>query len=158
MLLRKETRTKSYNGNNSKGEIGEGVLGVLILHRRSEKNLVALFRLFLVSSGCVVLISGFACLLAFPFCGWGLAFFFFSGTSCFLIRLDFSAVSTLFIFCPVQCSKNLWSHLLYGYSFYVCIRRFLGTRLWLIFYFHFLVQSNPDSGILFFRVWLEFCS
>lgn len=48
--------------------MGDGVLGVLILHRRSEKNLVALFRLFLVSSGRVVLvlISGFAC-LAFPF-------------------------------------------------------------------------------------------
>lgn len=33
-------RTKSYNGNDGKGEMGKGVLGVLMLHRRSEKILL----------------------------------------------------------------------------------------------------------------------
>lgn len=47
--------------------MGDGVLGVLILHRRSEKNLVALFRLFffsIVGSCCPCPYIGF-CLLGF---------------------------------------------------------------------------------------------
>lgn len=71
--------------------MGDGVLGVLILHRRSEKNLVALFRLFFflnsVGSYCPCPYIGFHLLvcLAFQFCGLG--FSFFSGPLVFLTLL-----------------------------------------------------------------------
>jgi len=92
MLKRTRTKKKSYNGNESKGELGGWGVGSVDTSPAFRKNLVALFRLFFLfflgSSGRVVLvlISGFAC-LTFPF--YGLGFSFVSRTFCFLIRLDF---------------------------------------------------------------------
>lgn len=98
---------KSYNRNESKGEMGDGVLGVLILHRRSEKNHVTLFRLFFFKYRRAVLSLSLyrvllAC-LAFPFCGLG--FSFSSGPLVFLSIWAFRSDQWCQPFCCVSCSK-----------------------------------------------------
>lgn len=138
---------KSYNRNESKGEMGDGVLGVLILHRRSEKNLVALFRLFFFKYRRVVLSLSLyrVCLLAWLFhsVGWGLAFFrdlLFS----YLFGLS-APIGGIVPFVVSRVQKSL----VYGYGFILSMYPFLSRYSSMAYFLFTFSAFDPDLDIFF---------
>lgn len=131
--------------------MGDGVLGVLILHRRSEKNLVALFRLFFFKYRRVVLSLSLyrvllAC-LAFPFCGLG--FSFSSGPLVFLPVWAFHPDRWYQPFCCVSCSKIFGCVFCMGTALSMC--QFLSRYSSMAYFLFTFPAFDPDLDICSFR-------